>query len=631
MNRKVHVICEKHRGTRELHPFFHGRCCRHAFDWVRSFEGISGLLIALVICGMDLPGNRCLAGGRPATEAEANAWRIEHRLIDLHQHLDYTPETLGRMIKVMDASGIGLGVDLTPGTVTRGPNGEPSEFEQHKKMEDTLFPGRWVQYMNLDYRNWDQADFAQQAVRQVEEGQRLGAAGFKEWKRFGLFLRDGQHRLIRIDDPKLDPMWERLGELHMPVSIHIADPKAFFEPYNEKNERWKELKDHPNWWFGDTNKFPRFHDLLEALNRVIARHPHTTFVCVHFANDAEELEWVDHSLAAYPNMMADLAARMPELGRHPPEKVRRLFVKFQDRLFFGTDFQSLESRMILGSSGNEPPPTLADAEVFFRKEFRWLETSDRNWPHMTPIQGDWTISSIDLPPPVLRKIYFDNANKLLTRSLPAPTLRARHTAHDFDCDGEINRTIWLTTTSAHLERRSVDGAAEPALSTDVRALWSAKFLYLRFDCPFTRLTVFEPPLTGSKRVGGTRDGLSLWDRDVVEAFIAPDPQDPRHYAEFEVAPTNERLEVLVAPGGKDLQWESHFSSATRVDEKTRVWTCELRIPLAALGSAKPVAGGSWRLNLYRCDRANDAGLAWNPTLTGTFHSPDRFGILEFVE
>jgi len=236
-------------------------------------------------------------------------------------------------------------------------------------------------------------------------------------------LRDGQGKLIKVDDPKFDPMWERLGQLNMPVSIHVADPKAFFEPYNSKNERWKELKDHPRWWFGDTNKFPTFHGLLEALNRVIARHPHTTFVCVHFGNNAEELDWVDQSLARHPNMMVDLAARIPEIGRHDPEVVHRLFVKYQDRILFGSDFQSLESRMILGSSGNEPPPSVAEAVTFFAKEWRWLETSDQNWEHMTPIQGDWTISSIHLPPEVLRKIYFENARKLLARSLPLPAAR----------------------------------------------------------------------------------------------------------------------------------------------------------------------------------------------------------------
>lgn len=155
------------------------------------------------------------------------------------------------------------------------------------------------------------------------------------------------------------------------------------------------MKDHKSWWFGDAAKFPKREEVLASLDRVIERHPKTTFVCLHFANNAKDLDWVDRALDRHPNMMADLAARIPEIGRHNPENVRRLFTKHQDRIFFATDFRVYD-RLILGSSGNEPPPTDADAQVFFSKHWRWLETNDRDWPHMTPIQGDWNISSIGL-------------------------------------------------------------------------------------------------------------------------------------------------------------------------------------------------------------------------------------------
>lgn len=591
------------------------------------FKHHKTLFFALAV----LAGALSMHAEQRGDQHQAAVWRNQRRIIDLHQHLDYTPDLLARAIKVMDASGIGLGVDLTPGTVIRGPNGEPSEFEQHKRMEDTLFPRRWVQYMSLDFANWDQPDFAAQAVKQVEDGHRLGAAGYKEWKRFGLTLRDGARKLIAIDDPRLDPMWERLGELKMPVSIHVADPKAFFEPYNDKNERWAELKDHPKWWFGDRTKFPQFHELLDALDRVIAKHPRTTFVCAHFGNNSEELEWVDAALDRNPNMMVDLAARIPELGRHDPAKVRRMFIKHQDRIFFGTDFQSLEMRMILGSSGSEPPPSIADAEVFFLKEYRWMETLDKNWPHMTPIQGDWTISSIGLPAPVLRKIYFDNARKLLARSLPAPVLQARQTTRDFEPDGDLTKELWKTAKPSIIDCQTHNGEVRPPLSTTARALWSVGYLYLAYECPFTILTVFTPPLASGKRGDFNRDGVSLWNRDVVEAFIAGDPQNPSSYGEFEVAPTNERLDLKVDPTNKDLNWNSGFTSAVRVNRGSKTWTCEMRIPLKSLGVSVPAAGQSLRINLFRCDRANKASLAWNPTLEGTFHVPARFGFLEFVE
>ena len=563
-----------------------------------------------------------------AAQRPAHLWRAEHRIIDLHQHIDYTTQHLARALKIMDAVGLGLGVNLSGGYVTRTNQDSPCEFERNKQLAESLFPGRFLHYMNLDYRGWDAEDFSERAVKQIEEGHRLGAAGFKEYKRLGLYLRDGAGKLIRIDDAKLDPVWERCGQLDMPVSIHVADPKAFWLPYDEKNERWKELKDHRSWWFGDTNKFPPWKELLEALNRVMARHPNTTFVCVHFANNAEELEWVDQSLSRYPNMRADLAARIPEIGRHDPGKVRRVFLKHQDRILFATDFQVYD-RLILGSSGNEPPPTDEAGETFYAKEWRWLETNDRNWQHMTPIQGDWTISSIGLPPSVLRKVYFDNACKLLARSMPLPIIKAAFLQKDFELDGALTHSAWKTAQPVHMEYESRDYTARPELSTTVRLLWSDQYLYLGYECPYTKLTVFEPPQFDKERFSGNKN-VSLWDRDVVEAFIGGDPQNLKHYTEFEVAPTNEKLDLTLTLPERDFAWSSHFQSMVKINPRTKVWNCEMRIPLKALGDSKPAPGTQWRINLYRGDRANKASMAWSPTHSGTFHEPEKFGLLEFA-
>lgn len=356
-----------------------------------------------------------LPAAAPAQES-SDTWRREKRLIDLHQHIGYTPEHLTRAVGIMDRVGIGIAVNLSGGTVTSR-DGGPSAFERNKALAERHAPGRILPYMNLDFSGWDEPDYAARAAAQVERGRELGAAGLKFFKSLGLTIRDKAGTLIKIDDAKLDGVWRRCGELGLPVSIHVADPRAFWLPYDPANERWTELKDHKNWWFGDPQKYPKREELLAALNRVIARHPKTTFVCVHFANNAEDLDWVEASLDKYPNMNADLAARIPEIGRHPPEKVRRLFIKHQDRIFFATDFQ-VGNRLTLGSGGSGPPPTDDDAAEFFQKHWRWLETSDRHFAHMTPIQGDWTISAINLPPAVLRKIYFENARRILRGSLP---------------------------------------------------------------------------------------------------------------------------------------------------------------------------------------------------------------------
>jgi len=473
----------------------------------------------------------------------------------------------------------------------------------------------------MDYTGWDRPDFSGRAVRQIEEGYRLGAAGFKEYKRLGLYLRDGAGRLLKIDDPKLDPMWRRCGELGMPVSIHVADPKAFWLPKNATNERWTELKDHPAWWFGDTNKFPSHEELLAGLNRVIEGHPETTFVCVHFANNAENIDWVERSLDRYPNMMVDLAARIPEVGRHDPAKVRSLFVKHQDRILFATDFQVYD-RLTLGSGGNGAPASDDDAVTFYQKHWRWLETNDKQFQHMTPIQGDWKIDAIGLPASVLRKIYFDNARRLLVRSLPLPTLKAVRIAQDFRLTGDLTHEEWKQARPGRIDYALKSGLAKPEISTSVRALWSDRYLYLGYECPFTTLTTFTPANLEVERFG-------LWERDVVEAFIGTELGSPGHYYEFEVAPNGERIDLELGGQTRGLGWNSGFEAAP--SRRERSYTVEMRIPLEKLSKSTPSAGTIWRINLYRYDIAHQSFLAWSPTATDTAHTPERFGYLELVE
>lgn len=589
-----------------------------------------GAMVAICFCGLAHGSSIHAQQSEPiaakqspplAAALDPQIWRKEKRIIDLHQHIGNHPDHFQRAIRILDQAGVGTGVMLGAGTVTHA-EGQKSEFENARDMANGLYPGRFMQHMLLDYRGWDQPDWSEKAVKQIEEGHRLGASGLKEFKRLGLFLKDGQGKLIKIDDPKLDPVWKRCGELNMPVSIHVGDPKAFWLPYDDKNERWTELKDHRSWWFGDPAKYPPRMELLDALSRVIARHEKTKFVCVHFANNPEEIDWVDEALTKHPNMAADLAARIPELGRQDPQKVHDLFVKHQDRILFATDFMVYD-KLILGSGGDAERPSDEEGVTFYQKCYRWLETDDKNWEHMTPIQGDWKISSIHLPPEVCRKIYFDNARKLLARSIPPPTVQAKHIDRDFVPDGTFAEQEWQQATPTRLEYNSFDSAAHPELSTPVKLLWSDKFLYLGYEAPFTKLSVFAPPQKEER--------LGLWDNDVVEAFIGTDEEHPGRYTEYEWAPTGESLDLKLDLPQKDFAWTAGAESAVTVDEAAKVWRVEVRIPLTALSEASPKTGTRWRINLFRHDRASNTGLAFSPTLKGSFHAPERFGWLEFVK
>ncbi len=231
-------------------------------------------------------------------------------------------------------------------------------------------------------------------VKQLEEAKRKGASGLKVFKSLGLELRNPDGSLVAIDDQRWYPIWDACGRLGLPVIMHTADPSAFFQPITPTNERYEELSRRPEWHF-PADKFPARETLLSARNRLIAAHPHTTFIAAHMANDAEDLTQTAEWLDKYPNMVVELASRISELGRQP-FTAREFLIKYQDRVLFGTD---------------GPWP-----ELRYSRYWRFLETHDEYFPYSEkdfPPQGFWQIYGVALPDEVLKKIYQSNAARII--------------------------------------------------------------------------------------------------------------------------------------------------------------------------------------------------------------------------
>jgi predicted TIM-barrel fold metal-dependent hydrolase len=281
------------------------------------------------------------------------------------------------------------------------------QFVAHQQWLRECSADSFVAFVRMDYvgdgdadspATWDvnQPGFGQRMADKLAESVRLGASGLKVLKDLGLGVRDADRALLTPDDPRFDPVWAQAGELHVPVLWHCADPLAFFEPIDATNERWEELSRRPDWSFHGRD-YPSHQALIDAQVRVIARHPQTTFICAHMANLPEDLAQLGRLLDQHPHMFVETSARIAELGRQP-YTAREFFLKYADRILFGTDG--------LGTADKLNP------------QFRFLETRDEHFPYVDdptrfPPQGFWHIYGIGLPDDVLRKVYFENAARII--------------------------------------------------------------------------------------------------------------------------------------------------------------------------------------------------------------------------
>jgi predicted TIM-barrel fold metal-dependent hydrolase len=344
---------------------------------------------------------------------ESRVERSRYPAIDIHTHISVSKKSekgvaitaerryLGtpqELLAVMDRKNLRAMVNLTGGFN----DGLVDAVTKY----DRAFPGRFYTFTEPCYSRFKEPDYPKIQSDAIAQAQRDGAKGLKILKTLGLYLRENisSGALVRIDDSRFDPMWDACGQLNLPVAIHVSDPIAFFTPTDRFNERYEELNNHPDWSFYD-HDFPSNAALLEARNRVIARHPKTQFLVLHVGNFAEDLGNVSENLDRFPNMSVDIAARIGELGRQP-RTARRFFDKYQDRILFGTDATP---------HGDEFPQQVFNDQLY-EIYYRFLETDDEYFdyaPARIPPQGRWKIYGVELPDSILKKVYSDNAARLL--------------------------------------------------------------------------------------------------------------------------------------------------------------------------------------------------------------------------
>jgi len=322
---------------------------------------------------------------------ETRVLKPKYPVIDIHNHLggslgELSEEQTRKYLAEMDRAGVVRCVSLD--AYSRG-----DVYKEHLRISRSVSKDRFILFFAPDFSRIGEPDFGISEAKKLEEAVKMGCRGMKIFKELGLTLRDKTGARVPVDDPRIDPLWAKCGELGIPVMIHVSDPKAFFTPVDEYNERYDELGAHPDWsFYGD--EFPPKEQILEERNRVFARHPETIFIGAHMGNLPEELHRVAMWLDCYPNFHVDIDARISELGRQP-RTARAFFIKYQDRVLFGTD-------------------TPCNAEAY-RIYYRFLETDDEYFDPAGGhhLQGRWMIYGVYLPDEVLEKIYNKNAQKIL--------------------------------------------------------------------------------------------------------------------------------------------------------------------------------------------------------------------------
>jgi predicted TIM-barrel fold metal-dependent hydrolase len=312
------------------------------------------------------------------TVAQHPKERAKYAFIDIHNHQGLmSPVEVDKLVHDMDSINMRIMVNLSGGYGDR--------LKQMVQSLKGRYPERFAVFANVNFSGIDEPGWGDRAAKQLEEDVRNGAQGLKFFKNFGMDVKDKNGR-VHVDDPRLDPIFETCARLKLPVLIHTAEPKQFFDPIDKYNERWLELKQIPGR-ARPPDRYPSWETLMTEQHNLFARHPKTIFIAAH-------LDWLGGNLAELsrlmdqlPNMYTELGAVLAEIGRQP-RTGREFFIKYQDRILMGKD------------SWN---PTE------YQTYFRVFETADEYFDYYRKRHAFWKMYGLDLPDDVLKKVYYKNA------------------------------------------------------------------------------------------------------------------------------------------------------------------------------------------------------------------------------
>lgn len=309
--------------------------------------------------------------------------KARYAVIDMHSHAyAKTPDQIDAWVRIMDEVGIEKTVILS------GAVGKTFDdiYRNYAK-----YPGRFDIWCGVDYTDLEQSGAGTAAVRELERCRQVGAKGVGELVDKGKGVAFRQNKALRLhpDDPRLDPIWKKCAEWKMPVNLHVADPIWMYEPMDAFNDG---LMNAYEWRLDNQPDIVGHSGMIDILEKTVKRHPSTIFIASHFANLCYDLERMGRLLDQYPNLYADISARYAETAPIP-RFTNKFYQKYADRLVYGTDMGYRKS--------------------MYQITFRILETQDEHFYEQELFGYHWALNGLALPDSVLRKVYRDNACKIL--------------------------------------------------------------------------------------------------------------------------------------------------------------------------------------------------------------------------
>jgi predicted TIM-barrel fold metal-dependent hydrolase len=312
--------------------------------------------------------------------------RAKFPVVDVHGHPPRlnTPENIQRVIAAMNELNLGVMVQA------RGSRGEELT-SQIDAVRAAGLQDRFVFFTTLDLRDVGPGS-GERIAAQLEADVAAGAMGIGELsKGFGLFYTKADGSRLALDDPELDIVWETAGRLGVPVFIHTGDPSEFFRPHDTENERWLEMAIFPNRQLNDRSRFPTFEELMAERDRMIAKHPNTTWILAHMSWYTNDLAKLGDLFDRFPNVYGELGAVLYDLGRQP-RFAKEFFEKYSDRILFGKD-------------------SFAPDEYPYY--WRVFETEDEYFDYYRNYHAFWKLYGMGLSDDVLRKVYYENALRII--------------------------------------------------------------------------------------------------------------------------------------------------------------------------------------------------------------------------